>query len=727
LNKDSSIINLRVAILAIIMVIWGVAEFALHTLRPDTIQRENRIVTVFRQASEAILASHQDLQLKASHAAVSIQNTLSDNPDQPIGHILQQLSDRSQHWILIRDQKAVWWSEQLTMSMIHALMDSESALFTDDQGMYVTVSTTWNMHGALWQLAGGQQLFAIANKDSRYGDVYQANTRELHSLKPTPYYLEGSPDLLPFDHRFSIIRLRDDATTGHLALSTLDPDVRNYVDPFWNYLIRSIMFSFIAFLTWNITSQASFEYPERTKLAIKLSLIALFGFVAVLLDLVQYWTIGVYTFNPILYHISLSDVTVMGWIGFVSIPASAVLFGYLQRIRMFDHSLRFNRTTLIIFSVGMMFALGYWWSMKFALTIADLHADDFKTMATSGSSIIWIVQSLCMAALSYAVLKFILRSVKYQAVWVVQLLLFGYTYLYTILLIVNYTQNDPTIWLTLWIGTMFPVVIWITWTWIKWMEETHVGTLIQQSSLLSVMPTLTLSGITLYLFGGDNTLSQLFLMIVIIYVLSWILSVVILWFFYTFSGVSIRMINIDASIWASRSDYRTIFVIVGILLTFISSHYISHYLSSSQLEQQFIRFDIQSGSQYRVSGSYGPGLLGLPTYQNWTLNETLPPPEIMSFSTFTSVQRNNDANILRWNHTANPKSRILDVFKPASPSTSESFNILFTTINSYGRIFESLSSTISSSIIFALLCLHLTIRMVGKRRLAVHVKTTEEP
>jgi len=709
------------------MVVWGVSEFALHTLRPDTIQRENRIVTVFREASEAILASHQDLQLKASNAAVSIQNARAHNPDQSIDQVLQHLSDKSQHWILIRDQKAVWWSEQLTLSMIHALMDSESALFTDDQGMYVTVSTSWNMHGDLWQLAGGQQLFAIANKDSRYGDVYQASTRELHYLKPTPYYLEGSPDLLPFDHRFSIIRLRNDATTGHLALSTLDPDVRNYVDPFWNYLIRSIMFSLIALLTWNITSQVSFDYPERTKLAIKLSLIALFGYVAVLLDLVQYWTIGVHAFNPIRYHVSLSDITMIGWIGFVSIPASAVLFGYLQRIRLFDHSLRFNRTTLIIFSLGMMFALGYWWSVRLALTMGDLYAADFSTMTTSGSSIIWIAQSICMAALSYAVLKFILRSVKYQAVWVVQLLLFGYTYLYTILVIVNYTQNDPTIWLTLWIGTMFPVVIWITWTWIKWMEESHVGTLIQQSSLLSVMPTITLSGITLFLFGSDSTLSQLFLMIVIIYVLSWILSVVILWFFYTFSGVSIRIININATIWSTRSDSRTIFVIVGILMTFISSHYISHYLSSSQLEQQFKRFDIQSGSQYRVVGSYVPGLLELPTYQNWTLNEILPPPEVLPFSIFTSAQHNLGANVLRWNHAGKPKSTILDVFKPASSSTSESFNILFTSINSYGRIFETLSSTISSSIIFALLCLHLTIRMVGKRRFAVHVKTTEEP
>jgi hypothetical protein len=251
-QKEQSRINLYFAAVAVVMVAWGIAEFAGHTLRPDTISREDKINNLFRQTTDALWKNHTVLQTATINMASLVQSNVQNND--LTTDFYPFIKDDDSIWAIYRDSSLVMWSEDMSEKLHQTFLDGNQVLFSDKIGLYLVSLSRFTDNGSTWSVFGAQKMYTIANPGSRFGDVYIPIEKSLQKIRPAPFYLEGSPDQLPTDNRFHIITLYDEATTGHLTISTYDSQIRSYIHPNLDLGIRLFFFVIIFVLLWRTTS-----------------------------------------------------------------------------------------------------------------------------------------------------------------------------------------------------------------------------------------------------------------------------------------------------------------------------------------------------------------------------------------------------------------------------------------------------------------------------------------
>lgn len=235
------------------MVVWGVLEFGIHTLRPDTIQREEKITQTFRETSNILWNKHARLQIQSLEILDKLSDNIIDNSISP--SFFKTINNRpmSEALAIYKDGRLVMWSDGLTKELNEYLKSNSTVLYSDDVGLYILASTSKQSNDTHWQVVNASIVFEIANPGSRFGDVYQPVDRELKRLTPQPFYLEGSPDLLPSDYRFNLITLYDDVTSGYFVLNVSDTVVRSFIHPNLDLGIRTLFFLLFVIIAAFIT------------------------------------------------------------------------------------------------------------------------------------------------------------------------------------------------------------------------------------------------------------------------------------------------------------------------------------------------------------------------------------------------------------------------------------------------------------------------------------------
>lgn len=702
------------------MVTWGVVEFALHTLRPNTIQREDQIVEVFRKASDIIWENHKQLQLDASSLSNTLQKADASSYPTIINGLFQRNSNSNRDWLLVRDGEAQWWSQNLTMAVVGAMLDATSVLHSNNEGVYVMASAKWESNGSNWQLLGSSKVFKISVQNSKFGDVYEASIPKLTSMDPAPFYLEGSPDLLPFDHRFSIIRINDDFTTGHLALSTLDPGVRNFVNPGWVYGFRTLFFVIIAFSAWMILNLVVSEKSEFFKIASQVVFILACGWFTVLLDIVQFWS-GLNVVDSLFQDATLTITLVQyAWISIVFLIASRYLVLYFERERFFDHGTRFNKTSIVLFSVGSIIGAVFWIITLYYNELSNLNWTQVINSPTRFSSIsvvgfIWFVLVATTFKLIAGLLQFIQKSVKYQVSWIIQILITGHIYLFTILFILNYTSGGFDLIKSGWMLLVLPIGILILY---KFMDsETSKDSIFLKTIKLSLFPMLV--AYPLYLYDSIETLQliQIIPSITGIWIRSLICSFLVISITSSGNAEERWLINLSfGKLFKGHLETRLALTTLLIILVHFLTTPVAQIISKAEIEQNYTHFLINQSNHHPVKGSYEPGLLGLPVFKSWVVTARPDFDDMLDYQVFTSAISNTTINSLSWSTQSNDSPPILRLYKASSSDNSvENFQILATTVDSYPRIFGRLSAIISSLSILAVLSIHFFVGIVRKR------------
>ncbi len=710
------------------MVTWGVVEFALHTLRPNTIQRENQIVSVFKEASDTIWETHKNLQLTASKLSNTLSNATDSNYLNTISQTTPDLDETSTDWLLIKDGKAEWWSDNLTLNVIRAMQDATSVLHSNDDGVFVIASSKWSANGSEWQLLGSTKVFDISVSGSRYGDVYEAAIPALLNMEPAPFYLEGSPDLLPFDHRFSIIRINDDYTTGHLALSTLDPGVRNYVNPLWIYGLRTLFFLIVAMIAWKIINLFVVDYSEILKLVSRLTFLIFIGWAAVLLDIIRYWS-GLSTAETLFQESGLTiDLILFAWASFVFMILTRDLVIHFTQERFFDHGTRFNKTSLVLFIVGCFVGGLFWWILGYYSELSDLlgiqNLNDkpleFRELTVG---FLWFILIASTFKLLGGLLLFIQKSVKYQVSWILQILVTGHIYLYTILFILNYTPDESDLIRTGWVFMTLPIGIWILHKVVS--SETSSDSFFIQSLKLSLFPCLV--AFPLYLIESFNSVQfiQISSVLVGIWIKSFMSSMVVVSVVINHKVQDSKSLSLNIrSLSLGHYESRLLLTTSLLIAVYFLSVPIAQSFSKSQLEDSYSDFRINQSNQHPVAGSYEPGLLNLPVFKSWMVTTKPDFDELLNHQIYTSVLTNTSENILRWSEPDDTNAPLLKLYSLAKfQNTPENYQILATTVDAYSRIFGRLSAIISSLSILAVLSVHFGLGILGRRGRIRNVST----
>ena len=710
------------------MVTWGVVEFALHTLRPNTIQREDQIVEVFKKASDTIWESHKQLQLNASSLSNSLQKADASYYANIINESIQTLSSSSSDWLLVRDGKALWWSDNLTIPVVGAMLDATSVLHSNDIGVYVIASSKWTSDYSNWQLLGSTKIFNISVQNSRFGDVYEASIPALSSMDPAPFYLEGSPDLLPFDHRFSIIRINDDFTTGHLALSTLDPGIRNFANPVWMYGLRTLFFLIVAFSAWRILKLIIVEKREPFKLASQVAFILLFGWFTVLLDIVKYWS-GLNTADSLFQDAELTIESVQyAWVSIIFLIISRFLMNHFNRERFFDHGTRFNKTSIILFTVGSFIGVIFWFITLYYNELSSLNWTQSIIASSSFSNLsvvgfIWFVLVAVIFKLIGGLLHFIQKSVKYQVSWIIQILITGHIYLFTILFILNYSSGEIDLIKTGWILLVLPIGIWILYRQIG--SESNRDSIFLQSLKLSLFPILVAYPLYLYESFGTIQLIDVVPSFIGIWIRSFICSFVVVSIMGNETSTENWLIDLDVmQLPKGHKETRLALTTLLVLVIYFISAPIAQNVTKAELEQNYTHFLINQSNHHPVVGSYEPGMLDLPIFESWAVTAQPDFEEMLDYRVFSSAIANTTINTLDWPTPIDDTPTLLRLYKAAGSDTStENYQILATTVDTYPRIFGRLSAIISSLSILAVLSIHFFFGIVGKRGTSNNVST----
>lgn len=701
------------------MVTWGVVEFALHTLRPNTIQREDQIVEVFKKTTETIWESHKKLQLDASSLSNTLQKAeVSEYSSIMNGYIGEGVNPYSD-WLLVRDGFAQWWSDNLTIPVVGAMLDATSVLHSNDDGVYVIASSKWTSHDSNWQLLGSTKIFNISVQNSRFGDVYEASIPALSSMDPAPFYLEGSPDLLPFDHRFSIIRINGDFTTGHLALSTLDPGVRSFANPVWMYGLRTFFFFIVAFSAWFILSLLVNEKSELFKLVSQITFILLCGWFTVLLDIVRFWS-GLNTIDKLFQESSLSVVMVhFAWVSIIFLVVSKFLMSHFRRERFFDHGTRFNKTSLILFTVGCIIGCLFWFILlyynelefvKWSFSI-DIHPNDSGVVVVG---FLWFTLVSTTFKLIEGLLLFIQKSVKYQVSWILQILITGHIYLFTILFIINYSTGQIDLLKSSWLLLVLPIGIWLLYKQLN--EGNNTDSVFLQSLKLSFFPVLVVY--PLYLYESFETLEMIQLLPALtgIWIRSFISSLIVVYFMNSgSSGAKLIDLNLKQLLYGHVETKRALTAILITVVYFISTP-VAQKLTKTEFEQNYSHFSINQSNHHPILGSYEPGIVNLPVFESWVVMAQPDFEEMLDYGVFIETITNTIANTLNWSISTGNSPTMLRLYKSnLSGSSAENYQILATTVDSYPRIFARLSAIISSLSILAVLSIHLFLGITRKR------------
>lgn len=727
MSSNQSIINVRIAFLAIVMVTWGVVEFALHTLRPNTIEREDHIVSVFKETSDTIWESHKELQLITSNLSNVLLNVDASTYQDIIQESANNL-DNTSDWLLVRDGVAQWWSDNLSRNVVEAMLNATSVLHSNENGVFVIASSKWTTTNSSWQLLGSTKIFDISVSNSKYGDVYEASIPTLTRMNPVPFYLEGSPDLLPFDHRFSIIRINENFTTGHLALSTLDPGVRNYVDPIWTYGLRTLFFFVVALSAWSILNLLVSDRSESFKLASRIAFILICGWITVLLDIIKYWS-GLNTADILFDGINLTPGLVhFGWATFIFVLAARYMLLHFSKERFFDHGTRFNKTSLILFTVGSFIGTLFWLILLYhnelyALLRVHEIEHNFSNFRIELVGFLWFILVASTFRLIGGLLHFVQKSVKYQVNWILQILITGHIYLFTILFILEYSSGDVDLIKTGWTLTTLPIGIWILQKLLN--SDPIEDSIFMQSLRLSTFPVLV--AFPLYLHESIE-------LIQIIQIIPAIIGIWIKSFAGSLVVVSVTSINASQSpdllkwnlnqLFKGHHESRLTLTTFLLILGYFVSTPLAQNVTKSQLEQSYSHFLFNQSNQYPVQGSYEPGLIRLPVFESWMVSEKPDFDDLLDFQVYSSTLNNTSSNTLKWTVSNENSSILLRLYKASESDPSpENYRILATTVDSYPRIFDRLSAIISSISILAVFSFHFIIGIVGNRSRSKNVST----
>jgi len=648
------------------MVTWGVVEFAHHTLRPNTIQREDQIVEVFKKASDTIWESRKQLQLNASSLSNFLQKTDASNYPDIISKYIQRQSNSSSDWLLVLDGKAKWWSDNLTIPVVGAMMDATSVLHSNDEGVYVIASSKWTSNGLNWQLLGSTKIFDISVQNSKFGDVYEASIPALSSMDPAPFYLEGSPDLLPLDHRFSIIRINDDFTTGHLALSTLDPGIRNFVNPIWIYGLRTLFFLIVAFSIWRVLNLIIVEKSEPFKLASQTAFILLSGWFSVLLDIVKYWS-GLNTADNLFQDATLTiELVHYAWVTIILLITSKFLLNYFNRERFFDHGTRFNKTSIILFSVGSLFGVIFWFIALYYNQLSTLNWTQNIVSSTSFSSVafvgfIWFILVTTVFKLIGGLLSFIQKSVKYQVSWILQILITGHIYMFTILLILNYSSGEIDLIRTVWILLVLPVGILLLYRQID--TENNRDSIFLHSLKLSSYPILVVYPLYLYESFETIQLIEVIPSFIGIWIRSFICSLVVVSIICNEKNRELWLINLDLrQLPKSNEETRLALTTLLVVVVYFISAPIVQNVTKAELEQNYIHFLINQSNHHPTAGSYKPEVLDLPIFESWAVTARPDFDEMLDYRVFSSAIANSTVNTLDWSTPKDDSTTLLRLY-----------------------------------------------------------------
>jgi signal transduction histidine kinase len=249
--RDQAKINLIAAALAIVLVIWGVLEFALHTLRPDAIEREYRISGQFAATNKTIWERHAELQIGALDLAMNL-GEISATGGRNLDSIEKEINSApfNVHTAVFHNGTLVMWSDGLTPSLLQAHVGNKSAIHTDDSGFYLLASANISAINGTWQVFRSRRIFELQNSDPVYGDVYSPEETTIKRTAPSLFYLVGSPHMLPVGYRFNIMTVMDERTTGFFVVSINDPVIRRYLHPQLDRIMRTLVLTILIILIW---------------------------------------------------------------------------------------------------------------------------------------------------------------------------------------------------------------------------------------------------------------------------------------------------------------------------------------------------------------------------------------------------------------------------------------------------------------------------------------------
>jgi signal transduction histidine kinase/uncharacterized membrane protein len=249
--RDQSKINLLAAILAIVLVVWGVLEFALHTLRPDAIDREYRISGQFAATNKAIWDRHAELQI----GALNLASKVAENIPSVNGHLtsIENLINSYPSTVqtaVFHNGSLVIWSDGMPSTLLQTLRDSKSAIYTDETGFFLIASASLGDSNENWQVFLSRRIFAFQSSDPNYGKVYSPEDPLIKRAAPSLFYLMGSPHMLPAGYRFNIMTVVDEQTTGFFVVSVNDPVIRRYLHPQLDRFMRTVVLVILVVLVW---------------------------------------------------------------------------------------------------------------------------------------------------------------------------------------------------------------------------------------------------------------------------------------------------------------------------------------------------------------------------------------------------------------------------------------------------------------------------------------------
>jgi len=252
-HRDQSKINLLAAILAIVLVVWGVLEFALHTLRPDAIEREYRISGQFAATNKAIWERHAELQISALDLAMRLAEITSQGLDN-LSAFEAQINNNPPtiQTAVFHNGALVIWTDGMSPSLLEAYTENKSAIYTDNTGFFLLASSNIASATGNWQVFRSRRIFELQNSNPLYGDIYSPEDPIIRKTAPSLFYLVGSPHMLPVGYRFNIMTVLDEQTTGFFVVSVNDPVIRRYLHPQLDRFMRTVVLSLIVILLWQI-------------------------------------------------------------------------------------------------------------------------------------------------------------------------------------------------------------------------------------------------------------------------------------------------------------------------------------------------------------------------------------------------------------------------------------------------------------------------------------------
>lgn len=461
-QKDQSRINLYFAAVAVVMVAWGVAEFAGHTLRPDTISREDRINNRFRQTTDALWNNHALLQSATINMA-SLAQTNLHNRSLP-ADFYQHIKDDETIWAIYRDSSLVMWSEDMSEKLHQTFIGGNQVIFSDKIGLYLVSTSGFTENGSTWTILGARKMYTIANPGSRFGDVYIPIDKNLQKIRPAPYYLEGSPDQLPTDNRFHIITLYDEATTGHLTINTYDPQIRSYIHPNLDLSVRLFFFVTIFVLLWRITSIYFSEKEAWVKTWARQLLLTGGGWTAWNLNIVVFLSrvlVGLSESQEFLENTGLllyfyTSLVVAGSVVLLSIKfiKDQRYFGFTWYPRTITFSVFYG-----LFSGFSFFMLAY--------VIGDISTYPFFDFINPSllTTLLGFLSILSIGLTGISVLMFtflsgwfLMNSERDQIGWVHPLTYLGFFYSYVLLSYLYGSDVNIGLYEHVWIGTFYLVI-----------------------------------------------------------------------------------------------------------------------------------------------------------------------------------------------------------------------------------------------------------------------------